>query len=503
MRPRLTGPATALAASVLASWAQAADRASWPDAGDTGPPPGLALKPSGELIVTQPGAVISGLDIRGMVTIKAPNVTIVNCRITAASFSVVQIPADVTGTTVKTSEIDGVGHDNAGSNGINGQGTFIGNNIHHVENGVNVTGPSLIRDNYIHDLRASGTPHYDGILIDGGHDVATLHNTIINDHAQTSAVMIDNYFGAVSNIKVDNNILSGGGYTVYDGADFNKTPVTGVSFTNNHMESGHWGYTDFSGDTPVYSGNVNDGAALIAKLNTPANAGSGGAGTTGKTTPTGSGADSGAGQGAGAGSHTTPGSIPVNDGAAAKAHVGVTDLSAGGWGHTATLNGVADANSAIDIFDGKTQIGSATTDSEGHWSFKTAPLSNAVHTFTATEVDNSGHVVAKSSGSATLGTRGHDTLTSTSGADVFLGGGHPDTFVFASHFGHDVINDFAATGWRHDAIQFSASEFADFASVLAHAQQVGTDVLISSGQDQLTLKHTSLGALNANDFHFA
>jgi len=267
MKRRFARLAASFAAALAASGAQAADRAPWPDAANTGPPPGLALKPSGELIVAEPGAVLSGLDIHGMVTVKAPNVTIVNCRITAASFSVVQIPANVTGTTVKTSEIDGVGHDNAGSNGINGQGTFVGNNIHHVENGVNVTGPSLIRDNYIHDLRASGTPHYDGIQIDGGHEVAILHNTIINDHAQTSAVMIDNYFSAVSNIRVDGNVLVGGGYTVYSSDGFKNGPVSGVSFTNNRMGTGRWGYSSIEGPPPEWRGNVDvrTGANLGAR----------------------------------------------------------------------------------------------------------------------------------------------------------------------------------------------------------------------------------------------
>ncbi|MCW2317846.1 hypothetical protein M2322_003411 [Rhodoblastus acidophilus] len=451
------------------------------------------------------------MNISGTVYVYTPNVTISHCKITSANFAVVQIAGGVTGTTVKNCEINGTDAHNDGSHGINGQGTFVGNNIYNVENGINVTGPSTIQDNYIHDLKASGEPHSDGIQIDGGvSNTVVIHNTIINAHEQTAAVMMDNDFGAVSNIKVDNNILSGGGYTVCDDAHFNGSDVTGVSFSNNHMESGRWGYTDLNADTPVYSGNVNDGAALIAKLNTPANTGSGSTGTTtprgatgGETPPTDSGSGAGTGTGTDSGSHTTPGSPPATRLGRQGACVDITDLSAGGWAHAATINGVADANSHINIFDGKTQIGSATTDSGGHWTFKTAPLSNAVHTFTATEVDNSGHVAAKSSGAATLGTRGHDTLTSTFGADVFVGSGHPDTFVFASHFGHDVINDFGATGWRHDTIQFSAPEFADFASVLSHAQQVGSDVLISSGHDQLTLKHTSLGALSAHDFHFA
>lgn len=228
----------------------------WPDEKNTGVTTGLTLTPSGKLEVTQAGAVISGLDIQGTVTISAPNVTLVNCKITAASFSVVQIAQDVTGTVVKNSEINGVGSGNDGSNGINGQGTFIGNNIYNVENGINVTGPSVIQDNYIHDLLASGSPHYDGIQIDGGHDVTISHNTINNPHNQTSAIMIDNYFSPIANISVDNNLLIGGGYTVYSDGRFSGGPVSGVSFTNNRMGKGHWGYRAFEKNIPVWRGNV-------------------------------------------------------------------------------------------------------------------------------------------------------------------------------------------------------------------------------------------------------
>lgn len=250
-----------VAASFVAAPAAAQNAASatahWPDATNTGVPANVVLKPSGGLEVITPGALISGLDIHGMVTIKAANVTLVHCRITAASFSVVQIAPSVRGTIIKDSEINGVGSGNDGSNGINGQGTFIGNNIYNVENGINVTGPSTIVNNYIHNLLASGSPHYDGIQIDGHvSNVMIGHNTIINSHDQTSAIMIDNYFGPISNISVDNNIIVGGGYTVYSDGRFKGGLISGVSFTNNRMGVGQWGYRAFMKNSPVWRGNV-------------------------------------------------------------------------------------------------------------------------------------------------------------------------------------------------------------------------------------------------------
>jgi hypothetical protein len=155
------------------------------------------------------------------------------------------------------------------------------------------------------------------------------------------------------------------------------------------------------------------------------------------------------------------------------------------------------------MYDGKAYMGTTTAGADGTWSFtSSSAVSNTVHTFSAVEVDSAGHTTANS-GSAILGSRGSNTLTSTSGNDILAGNGHPDTFVFAPNFGKDVIQDFHA-GWRgSDTIQFSKSEFDSFASVLSHASQVGQDVVISAGSDTLTLKNVKLGGLNSHDFHFA
>ncbi|MEY9884259.1 Ig-like domain-containing protein [Bradyrhizobium sp. USDA 329] len=173
------------------------------------------------------------------------------------------------------------------------------------------------------------------------------------------------------------------------------------------------------------------------------------------------------------------------------------------WGHTATIKGTADPNSAIKLFDGTTSVGSVTTGADGKWSFKTSDLSGKSHAFSAEQVDTTGHVVGTSSGEAIVGSGRSDTLTSTKGNDIMVGKWGADTFQFASNFGHDVIKDFAARGPAHDTIEFSKSVFDSFASVLSHAAQSGHDVVIATGSDTLTLKDTKLDKLNSHDFHFA
>lgn len=241
--------------------------AGWPDATNTGVPDGVTLLPSGDIVVTKAGTVISGLDIKGTVYINADNVTLQNCKVTSANYWVVKVQDGVEGATVQDSTLNGVGTGNDGNHGIMGTGTFLRNDIYNVENGITLTGSAHIEGNYIHDLKSSGSPHYDGIQIDGGvSDVVIRGNTIINDYGQTAAIMIDNWFGPISNIKVDGNLLVGGGYTVYSDGQFDGGSITGVSFTNNHMGAGQYGISSFVGNNPVFTGNVMDGHALADTL---------------------------------------------------------------------------------------------------------------------------------------------------------------------------------------------------------------------------------------------
>ncbi len=235
--------------------------ATWPSENNTGVPAGVTLLPSGGITITQPGVTVSGLKINGPVNIRANNVTLENCQISSDAFSTVYITKGLTGVVVKNCDIDG---QDAGSNGIFGQGTFLNNNIYNTENGIAVAGNNtLIQGNYIHDFGGLSTSHYDGVQIDGGNDnVIVRGNTIIVDRGQTSAVMIDNYFGPISNVQVSGNLLAGGGYTIYVDAHFNSNPITNVSITDNHMGQGYWGYTNFNGVRPVHTGSVYDGWAL-------------------------------------------------------------------------------------------------------------------------------------------------------------------------------------------------------------------------------------------------
>jgi hypothetical protein len=211
----------------------------------------VALQQASDMTIATPGAVISGLEIHGTLRVEAANVTIRDCRIVNdGGYHGILIQ---NGTAV-VEFCDIIGP----QNGISGAGTFRSNDISKVENGINVYGASLIQDNYIHDMSYGGAPHYDGIEINGGGGTTISHNTVINTNSQTSAVMIDNYFGPISNITVDNNLLIGGAYTIFVDGQFSGGSVTGVKITNNRLGKGDFGYLANTQTNPVFTGNVDN-----------------------------------------------------------------------------------------------------------------------------------------------------------------------------------------------------------------------------------------------------
>jgi len=235
------------------------NRSVFPDATTTGVPSGVSLVPSGRLVIDTPGALVENLDITGGVVINAPNVTLRNCKVSSSGDIVVQINAD--GAVVQNCEITNLG---VGGMGISGAGTFINNNIHDCADGINIAGDnSVIKGNYIHAMAGSSRSHFDSIQADGKFSNLLIeHNSIINEHTQTSALMLDNYWGPIDNVTINDNLLVGGGYTVYINEVAKGQPgggrVTNVYFTNNVLVRGYYGFLDIRselGDRPHISGN--------------------------------------------------------------------------------------------------------------------------------------------------------------------------------------------------------------------------------------------------------
>ncbi|WP_134742389.1 hypothetical protein [Nocardioides sp. 503] len=254
-------PAVAVTSRAGCAWKPSA--CGFASAGTTGVPRGTRLRASGSVTVTRPGTVIDGLDIRGTLTIKAPRVVVRNTRIRGAGFWVVTVDKAASGVVLQDVEVDGLGTRGvAGSSGIvGGSPTIIGARVTGVENGLVPGSGTRIRRSYVHGLASPGAPHYDGIQIDGGvKDISVTASTIdVSDQTQTSAVMIDNYFGAVSDVSVTRNLLMGGGFTVYaDGAFSDSDGIETVTYARNRLVRGYYGYHLVRNARVRWAGNVVD-----------------------------------------------------------------------------------------------------------------------------------------------------------------------------------------------------------------------------------------------------
>lgn len=270
---------------------QAASCGAFPDAVNSGVPAGMKLlavpgqvskgpgwyyDPRGWVEVDGNGAVLQGLSIPYDVDVTASDVTIKNDAIedTGNGFGVSL--RHTHNVTIEHSDIYG---GNAGSQrlmvgikDIYGDCTgtqILGNNIWYTGTGIQVYS-GLIQDNYIHNMGYISGDHINGITSNGGTQQLTIkHNTILVDHDQTDAIGLFEDFGVEANVLITDNLLAGGGYTIYGGQNTGGPATYNIVITNNQISTMYYpqgGYfgpgAAFSsgGRGNVWSGNVFTGS---------------------------------------------------------------------------------------------------------------------------------------------------------------------------------------------------------------------------------------------------
>jgi hypothetical protein len=338
------------------------------------------LTPQGNLVVNTPGAVISGLDITGCITVNAPNVTIENCRIDAnGGYFCIKAGAanGATGLTVKDCTLldskPGI---------VNGQnilctGATIENcNISGMTHCISSDGGNLIQNNYMHDLNGTPTGHYECIYIGGGAKGDTIeHNTMIS--FDTADIFMATDYGPVTNEVVENNLLLqqnsipvAGKHTTSYNIYLSNTGggASGNVVTGNILQKGYYGYTDVTDPSVVWRGNTDYSTGQTISVNGTLTAAPASA-------PTGSSAP---GSSAPA---TAPKAPVIVSFSPDTGVIGDRITSA----NTLDLKGTADPNSTITVYDGSTKLGTATANSTGSWDYITKVLTDAKHVLTATE----------------------------------------------------------------------------------------------------------------------
>jgi hypothetical protein len=220
-------------------------RCGYPDATNTGVPAGTSLSAGGSQTVTDDGAVLDGLEIKGTLTIAASDVTVENSRIVApsggsGSFAVI-LNEGADDFTIENSEVDGP---------ASNQGGLESAVWNHYDNpGANTShvyfhhcadcweGSGTFRDSYmVVDAAYSGS-HDEDIYVCGG-VVHVIHSTLINRHPQTATVFGDTSGCGANHMSITGSLLAGGGYVVYPQAN-SSSPTGTMKITGNRFARCH------------------------------------------------------------------------------------------------------------------------------------------------------------------------------------------------------------------------------------------------------------------------
>lgn len=260
-----TASSSTTASSMSGCWSQPS-ACGYPDATNTGVEPGITLKPSGSLTITQSGSVVQNLLITGELDIFANNVTVRNVKIIATGgYHALYTGWSYTGIVIDHVEIDGR-HLNPSVPGLVGGGfTATAVNIHGTGDAIDIGDNVTVKDSYLHDLTVNSGDHTDGVQSTGSNNDLITHCTIDatlpGGGVANSALIIGADLSDMGTVNVANNLLGGGNYTIYAGADPGYDSGT-INFTNNRFaKNARYGPCSFGpspGRTIGFTGNVWD-----------------------------------------------------------------------------------------------------------------------------------------------------------------------------------------------------------------------------------------------------
>ena len=236
--------------------------------------PGWKYDTRGWVEVSGNGASLSGLYIPYTLDISASNVTINNVEVVKTGNNPGISLRHTSNVTIENSSI--FSPYNTGPNRLqvaikdifgDSTGTTINaNNIWNTSTAVQIS-EGTVENNYVHNLGFYTGDHVDGIASHAGQAALTIvHNTVFNPVNQTCAIGLFEDFGSQFNVTITGNLLAGGGYTVYGGANPGRWTPHNIVITNNRFSpmyyphSGSYGPTASVANGPgdIWSGNIWD-----------------------------------------------------------------------------------------------------------------------------------------------------------------------------------------------------------------------------------------------------
>jgi hypothetical protein len=216
------------------------DLLEWPNATNTGVPANVSLTASGSLTIDEDGKVVEGLDLRGSITVKASDVVIRDCKLTNDATA---IRFDQ-GTNLLVERVTLVGSSAKTLDGAiqaSGDITVRRVQISGFGEGIDVYGAGgLIQDNLMINMANADGKLMDGIEAWEAKHLVIRHNLIeMPDGNSVIKLPLDVPVPGGDDVLIENNLLAGGGYTVYGGYDPpNQNPsYTHVRFIANRFST--------------------------------------------------------------------------------------------------------------------------------------------------------------------------------------------------------------------------------------------------------------------------
>lgn len=192
---------------------------------------------------TSSGAVVQNLNVAGSIIVGGSNVTVKNNTVALGGETWGIGLQHATNVVISNNTIGVVGGSPrlmVGIKDIYGDTTgiqILRNNIANTSTGVQVY-EGLIADNYIHDMGYASGDHLNGTTSNGSTTMMTIqHNTILNSYGQTDAISLFQDFGIEANRLITNNLVAGGGYTIYGGDNERYGKTSNIKITNNRFST--------------------------------------------------------------------------------------------------------------------------------------------------------------------------------------------------------------------------------------------------------------------------
>jgi hypothetical protein len=270
-------PFMSSSAQALTNCAVKPSACGYPDATNTGVRAGVKLKkvPSevssgpgwrwtpGGVVIDGDGAVFSGYQVNATIDVKADDVVIDNVRVLVGGDTFGIALRHANRTVIMDSEIGSPNVSNRLYAGIkdiyaDSKGTrVIRNEIFHTQLGINLY-QGIIRDNYIHSMGFWAGDHTNGIMANQciGR-IVIRHNTVFQQLGQTSAIGLYEDFGSrMHDATVENNLVAGGGYSIYGGSQPGGPLPYNVKIINNRFSKKFWSKGGYWGPVAAFDSHL-------------------------------------------------------------------------------------------------------------------------------------------------------------------------------------------------------------------------------------------------------